>query len=309
MINIKEVILRSEKDIISSWLDKEEIIVSVICVTFNHEAYIEDAIRSFLMQETDFSFEIIVHDDASTDTTADIIRSYQKLYPNIVKPIFQSKNQYSKGTFRVVPYAESFSSGKYIARCEGDDFWCDELKLKKQVEFLDKHSDYVITYADSIKIGKDGALSGQVGNGVNKDLSKIELMKTQPINTLTACYRNVHLKFPNEFSITPIGDLFYWSLLGTYGKGKYLDSIKPSAYRVHDGGVFSSVNSNEKSYMVIKSIALLYLYYKRIGDQQISDYFLKELFKRLITKNNALVLFRSLIDKTSFFLKNKLIRK
>lgn len=95
MLDIKTVRLKSEEDIIAPWNDKEKIIVSVLCATFNQELYIEDTLIGFLMQKTDFAFEVIIHDDASTDATASIVRKYQKRYPNIIKPIYQSENRYS----------------------------------------------------------------------------------------------------------------------------------------------------------------------------------------------------------------------
>lgn len=116
----------------------EQIMVSIICNAYNHEKYIGEALDSFLMQETSFPFEVLVHDDASTDGTADIIREYEKKHGDIIKPYYQTENQYSKGipirTFQL-PRAR----GKYIAFCEGDDYWLDPLKLQKQVDALEAH--------------------------------------------------------------------------------------------------------------------------------------------------------------------------
>ena len=103
--------------------------VIVICATNNQENYIRDAIESFLMQETDFPFEIIIHDDASTDNTPGIIKEYHSRYPEIIKPIIQKENQYSKGGFKPSVYAAEYSNGKYLALCEGDDYWINNNKL------------------------------------------------------------------------------------------------------------------------------------------------------------------------------------
>lgn len=116
-----------------------EIVVSIVCNAYNQEKYIAQALESFLMQETEFSFEVLVHDDASTDGTAEIIRQYALKYPGIVKPYFQTENQYSKHVPITRLYQYSRANGKYIAWCEGDDYWTDPLKLQKQVEALEKH--------------------------------------------------------------------------------------------------------------------------------------------------------------------------
>lgn len=113
--------------------------VSVICNAFNHESYIRDALESFVVQKTNFKFEVLVHDDASTDKTADIIREYEAKYPELIKPIYQTENQYSKGTGAVGELQIARARGKYIAYCEGDDYWTDPLKLQKQYDAMEAH--------------------------------------------------------------------------------------------------------------------------------------------------------------------------
>lgn len=130
-------------------------LVSICCITYNHENYISDAIESFFMQKTDFPFEIIIHDDASTDATADIIRKYERKYPDIIKPIYQTENQYSKGG-KVTFFTFKAARGKYIALCEGDDYWIDPLKLQKQITEMEKHPECYISFHPAIQRWVDG---------------------------------------------------------------------------------------------------------------------------------------------------------
>ena len=128
----------------SSWAkniyeNKNEEMVSILCITYNQETYIEDAINSFLMQITDFKYEIIIHDDASTDRTAKIIKAYEQQYPDVIRTICQTENQYSKKIPIIEKYMLPVSKGKYIALCEGDDYWTDPCKLQKQVNAMEDH--------------------------------------------------------------------------------------------------------------------------------------------------------------------------
>lgn len=133
-------------------------VVSIISLTYNHAPYIRECLEGFLMQKTDFPFEVIIHDDASTDGTADIVREYAAKYPDIIKPIIQTENQYSKhhDFNKILKGCLDKSLGKYIAFCEGDDYWIDPLKLQKQVDFLESHPDYGMVYSFSnIRVGED----------------------------------------------------------------------------------------------------------------------------------------------------------
>lgn len=124
-------------------MQNNTVMVSIICTTYNHEKYIKSCIEGFFMQKTDFDYEIIIHDDCSTDSTADIIRSYLKDEPTRIKAILQSENQYSKGANIVGDIMMPLAKGKYIAFCEGDDVWIDDTKLSRQVDFLEKNLNYV----------------------------------------------------------------------------------------------------------------------------------------------------------------------
>lgn len=124
------------------WDNSVDPIVSISCITYNHKDFIKEAIGGFLKQETTFQIEVLINDDCSNDGTSEIIKEYELKYPNLIKPIYQEVNQYSQGVrgmSRRFNYPRA--KGKYIALCEGDDFWTDPLKLQKQVDFLEKHSD------------------------------------------------------------------------------------------------------------------------------------------------------------------------
>ncbi|MFA7116543.1 MAG: glycosyltransferase [Bacteroidales bacterium] len=127
---------------------EKEALVSIKCLVYNHELYLRECLNGFVMQKTSFKFEVIVHDDASTDGSADIIKEYAEKYPNIIKPIYEKENQYSKQDGSLSKIINDINCGKYIALCEGDDYWIDPLKLQKQVDFLENHEDYGLIYTD-----------------------------------------------------------------------------------------------------------------------------------------------------------------
>lgn len=135
----------------------QEIMVTVQCLTYNHAAYIRQCLDGFLMQKTSFKFEVIVHDDASTDGTTEILKEYALKFPDIIKPIIETENQYIKiGFSGILALMHQRSRGKYIAFCEGDDYWTDSLKLQKQVDFLEKHLDYGMIYTAFDRIDTNG---------------------------------------------------------------------------------------------------------------------------------------------------------
>lgn len=131
-------------------MSDSKIMVSIRCCTYNHESFIRQCLEGFVMQKTTFRFEAIVHDDASSDKTAAIVREYAKKYPEIIKPIYETENQYSKRNGSLRRIMNSHMRGKYIAFCEGDDYWIDPLKLQKQVDFMEANPDYTMCCTNAV---------------------------------------------------------------------------------------------------------------------------------------------------------------
>jgi len=245
-------------------------LVSISCMTYNHAPFIRKCLDSFLMQKTNFPIEIIIHDDASMDGTIDIIQEYASKYPETIFPMIQKENQYSLGIRGITSqYNYPRCRGKYIAICEGDDYWTDPLQMQKQVDFLEAHEDYVLTFHDfnivdekDLIINADPLESCQKKDASREDLILGDLMTM----TLTLCFRNVIKVFPPEKNKVTNGDTFLISLLGHFGKGKWLgDSIDKPMYRSHGGGVWSTLSNKEKIPRQIKTYYWIGRYYARIG--------------------------------------------
>jgi len=149
-------------------MNKQNPLVSICSLAYNHEPFIRQCLDGFMMQNTNFPFEVLIHDDASTDGTADIIREYEAKYPDIIKPIYQTENQYSKGCDICSNYLFSRAKGKYIALCEGDDYWTDPYKLQRQVDFLEAHEVASMCFHDAKKIDLIGNKKGDFRR-YNKD--------------------------------------------------------------------------------------------------------------------------------------------
>ena len=287
---------RTEQEIMQNWKgDSGTPLVSVCTITYNHENYINEAIDSFLMQETDFPFEVLISDDCSPDGTADVIRQYMEKFPNIINANLRDKNVGAaiNGTENL-----QRAKGEYIALCEGDDYWTDPLKLQKQVSFLEGHEEYVITYSDIQAFDSNGNLQKNYG-GATRDVEAIELQKCISISTMTTCFRNVLKEFPPEDQCSRLGDLFLWSLLGQYGKGKFLEDIKPTKYRVHEGGAFSKQTKQTKQEMWLITSGSLYAYYNRIGNKMLADYFLERNIKASISVFGLFPLLKMFLKKIS----------
>ncbi|MCF8345864.1 MAG: glycosyltransferase [Bacteroidales bacterium] len=231
-------------------------LVTIGCITYNQEKYIEKAIESFLMQKVSFPYEIIIHDDASTDRTAEIINKYASKYCDIIKPLIQKENQYSKGKKPFIDFVFPQAKGKYIALCEGDDYWTDPYKLQKQVEFLENNNEYVIC-------GHGFIVKNENKNNIEKrmfayDPAKygsfryLRALKGSPLFTNTwlfhrdAILGNKYLSLINKISA---GDDFVMLLLMSVGRGYCLPEFM-SVYRVNDSSTWSSIKTYIKKLKV-----------------------------------------------------------
>ena len=234
----------------------DNILVSIICATYNHENFIADAIEGFLMQKTNFKYEILIHDDASTDSTAEIIKDYERKYPDLIKPIYQIENQRSKKV-SVTKINTSRARGKYIAICEGDDYWTDPHKLKKQVDFMESnpecslcvHAGYVVSSSDKKIVSHNRPAKS------NKYFTVDEVIEgggglflTNSMLYLAEYGKNR----PGFFDVSPVGDYPLVINLSILGSVYYIDEFM-SAYRVGDGGswtanYFSNIEKRKKHF-------------------------------------------------------------
>ncbi len=244
----------------------EEIKISICCITYNHEKFIEKCIEGFLEQECNFRVEIIIYDDASTDQTSKIVKQFAEKYPSIIQPIFSEKNQFSLGVNPYYAYVFPKARGKYIAICDGDDFWSDKRKLSIQYEELDRDPNLVITYGRTRAIKADKVIEN-FKSGAEKNLTSEDLMLGVGINTLTTCFRNVFKdkKPPKFLRNSPIGDITVWGILGYYGYGKFLPNLKKTNYRIHEDGILSLVNKEKANLMTALAQLSLAAYHYENG--------------------------------------------
>ena len=241
-----------------------ELLVSICCLTYNHVQFIRQCLDGFVMQKTNFSIEILIHDDASTDGTADIIREYEKNYPEIIKPVYQTENQYSKGISFSQIYNYLNIEGKYIAMCEGDDYWIDDNKLQKQIDFLENNKEYSICF-HSVKV-----YSEENKNFITNTIPYVPdstdintLAKGNFINTPSVVYRNDKRVFYdyNKFPFLTIGDYILHMLFAKYGKIKKLPE-NMAVYRLHKGGIWGLKPSKYICSNWLKALAVLINYFR-----------------------------------------------
>ena len=236
--------------------------ITVVIHAFNAEKFIAQTLDSVLMQKGYFDLEILIHDDASKDNTQTIISKYHQKYPKQVFPILQTENQQSKGVNIFGKILLPRVSGKYIAICDGDDYWVDPNKLQKQMDFLENHLDYSICYHDSTIVDENGRelKSSKLNNESKRDFTEDELIIGSWTLANTICFRNVIPELPQEYE----GDTFLSCVLGQYGNGKYLNNIEPSAYRIHSTNTFASLTEFGKKLKGINIRSRLVRYYRRI---------------------------------------------
>lgn len=224
-----------------------EPLVSIVCVAYNHVSFIRDALDGFLMQETSFPYEIIVHDDASNDGTIAVIEEYARQHPDKFVLILRNTNIHSRGQSATY-HALKHVRGKYVALCEGDDFWTDTTKIQKQVDFLQANPDYAVCYHQFYPCTKKEQIGFPLPQHLKQPIATENGQKRKPnyMTTATVMFR-YHPEFlPPDIHQAKFRDNFIFAMLGNYGKGMYLDDIKPSGYRLTSGGIFSLTSETQK---------------------------------------------------------------
>ena len=230
-----------------------DVMVSICCITYNHAPFIRQCLDGFLMQKTNFAIEVLIHDDASTDGTEEIIREYEAKYPDIIKPLYEKENQWVKGRRGSAVFNFPRARGKYIALCEGDDYWTDPLKLQKQVEFLEENTDCSLCFHASKSIRnndpgdfilkrpktipqtnkfemKDAILGGGGFMATNSMLFHREYIQDRP----------------EWMDKTPVGDVPLMLLLASKGKIGYIDDVM-SVYRVMSSSTSWSTSMQDRT--------------------------------------------------------------
>jgi len=295
-------------------MNKNDIMVSICCITYNHERYIKDAIEGFLMQKTNFKYEILIYDDASTDDTANIIREYEKRFPGLIKPIYQEENQYSKGVKVDMEYNLKRAKGKYIALCEGDDYWTNPYKLQKQVNFLEKNQKFSMCFHTVKKVDENKNILHYY-KGFDPRGKKVKNLKDiiteNYIPTCSVVFRN-HLINYSDYEVLSnrlfFGDWVIHILNAKEGPIYYFNEDM-AVYRVTSTGVTKSTDTIKKSEDILEFYKRLEKYFddkniKRIINKQMIKRKI-ELYIEYVRKNElekAEELFRN-IKKSDIFLK------
>lgn len=262
-------------------------IVSICCITYNHEDYIRDAIDGFLMQKTSFPIEIIIHDDASTDNTADIIKEYANKYPELFVTILQSENQWSKGGGSIYArFVYPRARGKYIAMCEGDDFWTDPFKLQKQVDFLENNSEYVACYHNAIINYVDKKNKNHLYNKINesRNVSLEEIINNWSVPTASIVMRKKVIdNLPDWRNNIYSGDYTLILLCLNIGKLYFINEVM-SVYNVSlKGSSVSSQIKGNSTFVFNEHIKLL-----KYFNEYTNEVYISIIKKRIKSLNNEI---------------------
>lgn len=251
-------------------MNNDEIMVSINCLAYNHEKYIRKCLDGFIMQKTNFKFEVLVHDDASTDKTAEIIREYELKYPDIIKPVYQTENQYCKHINISKSYQFPRAKGKYWASCEGDDYWSDPLKLQKQFDIMEENPDCVFSMHRVRCINENGEKTENTIPAIKMEtvimtpkefLESLCCRKGTYYQTSSFFYRKdlSPIAFLSELPfrrVTSFSDFPIQLYFATKGNFVYIDE-EMSCYRLNSIGSWSQRNADKKSNVSQQYIRML----------------------------------------------------
>jgi len=228
-------------------IDNEIPLLSICCLVYNHELYLKEMLDSILNQQTNFSYEILIHDDASTDNTAKIIKEYNKKHPTIFNSLLQTTNQKSIYKSGMNPrFNFPRARGKYIAICEGDDYWIDPLKLQKQVDFLEENLDFNICFTRTYLLKNGKKEIHKIPENLSGIFSFDDLLHHGNfIATTSVMFRNNWDRMPEWFNRLPYGDMAIYLIVSKVEKIKCLNDIT-AVYRIHKKGAWHSQNLTKK---------------------------------------------------------------
>lgn len=250
----------------------EPVKLTICCIAFNHESFVAQCLEGFLDQRCDFRVEVLIYDDASSDRTAAIIDDYAKRHPTIFRTILMQENQYSKGVNPYFAHVFPAARGDYLAICDGDDYWADPDKLARQAAVLNAEPETALTFGPVRGVDASGAEVPYQG-GVQHDLTPAELKAAPPINTLTACFRNIYRGPPVSLYVrtSTIGDLLVWAMLGYHGRARYLPDLLPANYRLHASGLISMQARERQILATVIARFHIAAYHSEMGDAGAHD--------------------------------------
>lgn len=215
-----------------------QILVSILCLTYNHEKYISQALDGFISQKTSFPFEVIVHDDASTDGTVRIIKDYEKKYPYLIRAIYETNNLYSQGISCMRICLEEFCNGKYIALCEGDDYWTDPQKLETQISFMEQRPECTMTYHPVHYVSNGIIMENDVNGDKFKEITAEEIIHGGGLFCASPSLvfkRTVGVEYPKFRLMADIGDYPLQILTALRGSVFYFPKLMGCYRRNHEG--------------------------------------------------------------------------
>lgn len=228
-------------------------VVSVYVQTYNHENYIEQCLKGILKQKTDFDFEILIGEDNSNDKTREICIKFAEQYPEKIRLFLHHRennikvNDKPTGRFSLL-WNIFNAKGKYIAICEGDDYWVDSHKLQNQINFLEDNPEYSGCFTDFMTVSSEGIIiSESTFNELESEIDHLSILKRQTPKTLTTVYRAKHVQgnLPDLFTKCLNADLVLSAYVSKHGPYKYMNRVT-GAYRVHDGGIWSLISQKKR---------------------------------------------------------------
>lgn len=283
---------KTESEIMKKWKESSTPYVSIALFAYNHENYIAEALDSFLMQVTDFPFEVVFHDDASTDDTSKILQEYMKKYPNIIRGILRKENQHSQGKSIVLMLLNEVSS-KFIAFCDGDDYWIDSDKLQVQIDMMEMHPDcYMSFHAAEARINDNdhGKIIARYAES-NKIFSTSEVIsgggELCPTASIIIRKEAASLIVESEMlELAPTGDYFIQIFASLHGGALYIDKVM-SVYRQEVTGSWSSSMKNLEQKKIFYEKMILFL---EQLNQYLNKNFQKEIEKKISLHHYAMAL-------------------